>query len=83
MSTATCTICNKKLSDKRSLRRHKQTVHKQYKENNSFVCHECGYERSGVIEMKNHMSESISDSDPDIVSIAINFLLVTPPMCNT
>ena len=57
MSTETCTICNKKLSDKRSLRRHKQTVHKQYKENNSFVCHACGFERSGVIEMENHMRE--------------------------
>ena len=52
MSTETCTICNKKLSDKRSLRRQKQTVHKQYKENNSFVCHECGYERSGLLKWK-------------------------------
>ena len=58
MKTDKCTVCDKEFSAKRSLRRHKQAVHKQYIKNNSFVCHECGYERSRVIELENHMREN-------------------------
>ena len=58
MNTDKCTVCNKELSGRRSLRRHKKTVQKKYVKNNSFLCHECGYERSRVIELENHMREN-------------------------
>ena len=59
MKTDKCTVCKKKLSSKFILRRHKQTVQKQYIENNSSVCHECGYEGNSVIELENHMRENL------------------------
>ena len=37
---------------------HKQTVHKKYTENNIFLGNEYGYEKSGVIEIENHMREN-------------------------
>ena len=58
MKSEICIVSNKELSGKRSLRRHKQTVHKQYTKNNFSVCHECGYERSRFIELENHMREN-------------------------
>ena len=64
MSFEKCSICNKILSDKRSLRRHNQTVHKQYAQNNSFVCDECGFAKTKVLEMENHMRKEHLSVDP-------------------
>ena len=64
MSFEKCSICNKILSDKRSLRRHNQTVHKQYAQNNSFVCDECGFAKTKVLEMENHMRKEHLSVNP-------------------
>ena len=55
MNAETCTICQKKLIDKRSLRRNIQSVHKQYVQTNQFVCDECAFTHEKVIELETHM----------------------------
>ena len=75
MTTDKGTVCNKELLSKRSLRRHEQTVHKQYIKNNSFVCHECGYKGSSVIELENHMSENHLSFRPRCCLYCNNFFV--------
>ena len=75
MKTDKCTACNKELASKRSLRRHKQTVHKQYFKKYSFVCHECGCERSSVIELENHMRENHLSFRPRCCLYCNNFFM--------
>ena len=55
MNAETCTICQKKLVDKRSLRQQMQTVHKQYVQTNHIDCNECAFAREKVIELETHM----------------------------
>ena len=55
MNAETCTICQKKLVDKRSLRRHMQTIQKQYAQTIRFECDECAFAHKKVIELETHM----------------------------
>ena len=64
MNAETCTICQKKLVDKRSLRRHMQTVHKQYVQTNRFVCDECAFAHEKVIELETHMIQQHNTKHP-------------------
>ena len=56
MNPLVCENCQKKLSDKRSLRRHRKTIHKIYAPRNSFECHDCGYETHSLYEMRGHVT---------------------------
>ena len=57
MNSLDCKICHRTLSDKRSLRRHMKTVHKQYVVTNSFICDECGFTDEKVVELETHMRQ--------------------------
>ena len=57
MNSVDCKICHRKLSDKRSLRRHMITVHKQYVVTDSFICDECGFTDEKVVELETHMRQ--------------------------
>ena len=56
MNAETCTICRKKLVDKRILRSHMQTIHKQYVQTNRFECDECVFAHKEVIELETRRS---------------------------
>ena len=64
MNAETCIICQKKLADKRSLRRHMQTDHKQYVQTNQFVCDECAFAHEKVIELDTHMIQQRNTKHP-------------------
>ena len=64
MNAETCTICQRKLVDKCSLRRHMQTVHKQYVQTNRFECDECAFAHEKVIELETHMIQQHTSKHP-------------------
>ena len=64
MNAETCTICQKKLADKRSLRRHMTTVHKQYVRTSRFECDECAFAHEEVIELETHMIQQHNSKHP-------------------
>ena len=64
MNAETCTICQKKLVDKLSLRRHMQTFHKQYVQTNQFECNECAFAHEKVIELETHMIQQQNSKHP-------------------
>ena len=64
MNPIVCDICQKKLSDKRSLRRHRKTIHKIYAPRNSFECHDCGYETQSLYEMRGHVTVQHGQTNP-------------------
>ena len=64
MNAETCTICQKKLADKRSLRRHMTTVHKQYVQTSRFECDECAFAHEKVIELETHMIQQHNSKHP-------------------
>ena len=64
MNAETCTICLKKLVDKRSLRRHMQTIHKQYVQTNRIECDECAFAHEKVIELETHMIQQHNSKHP-------------------
>ena len=65
MSHEKCSICYKIFPDKRSrLRQHNQTVQKQYAQNNSFVCDECGFAKTKLLEMEKHMRKEVLSVNP-------------------
>ena len=49
-------ICQKLLADKRSLRRHRKSIHKIYPQANSFECNECGFSTKSLYELTGHMT---------------------------
>ena len=55
MSPIQCYACKKMLSCKRSLRRHKQLLHKDLCTTSSFSCDECGYSCSKLSGIETHM----------------------------
>ena len=64
MNSEKCTVCQKKLSDKRSLRRHMQAVHKQYVQLNLFTCDECAFAHEKVVELEAHMEQQHNSNQP-------------------
>ena len=64
MNLIVCDICHKKLSDKRSLRRHGKTNHKIYAPRNSFERHDCGYETHSLYEMRGHVTVQHGQTNP-------------------
>ena len=64
MNSEKCTVCQKKLSDKRSLRRHMQAVHKQYVQTNLFTCDECAFAHEKVVELDAHMEQQHNSNRP-------------------
>ena len=55
MSPVTCTVCNKKLSCKRSLKRHKQTLHKNHSTISTYDCNDCGLKFQSLTGLNTHM----------------------------
>lgn len=50
-----CKLCMKQLSDRRSLRRHMQAIHKIYPEKRKYSCAECKLETGNLMELEAHM----------------------------
>ena len=73
MNAETCTICQKKLADKRSLRRHMTTVHKQYVQTSRFECDECAFAHEKVIELETHMIQQHNSKHPRYCLYCNNF----------
>ena len=64
MNSVKCTVCPKTLSDKRSLRRHMQVVHKHYVQTNKFVCDECAFANEKNVELEAHMNQQHNSTRP-------------------
>ena len=73
MNPIDCKICHRTLSDKRSLRRHMKTVHKQYVVTNSFICDECGFTNEKVVELETHMRQQHNSTRPRYCLYCKNF----------
>ena len=56
MPQVKCDICQKHLADKRSLRRHRKSIHKIYPQSNSFECNDCGFSTKSLYELTGHMT---------------------------
>ena len=56
---AQCDICQKTLSDKKSLKKHKRAIHQVYPgRTNIYGCADCGSQHQSLNEMASHMQES-------------------------
>ena len=55
MSPVTCNVCSKKLSCKRSLKRHKETKHKNHSTKSSYDCNSCHLQFQSLASLNTHM----------------------------
>ena len=55
MSPVTCNVCSKKLSCKRSLKRHKETKHKNHSTKSSYDCNSCHLNFQSLVNLNTHL----------------------------
>ena len=77
MNSEKCTVCQKKLSDKRSLRRHMQAVHRQYVQTNFSRAMSAHLLMKKSWSSRHIWNNSTIQTAPDIVYTATSFLPIT------